>query len=93
MEGFNNSFPRHGEGWHCLQILPCATSPLKGAGKGSVQLHLGMAWSCCSAVNAERVESLAVLYLSEVQSCPAYPWVPMQCPSPMLWLMRRWVLQ
>lgn len=71
-EEFNISFPLCGDDWQCLQILPCAPSLLEGADKGRVQLYLGMAHICCSAVNAEFVESLAVLYLSEVQSCPAY---------------------
>lgn len=71
-EGFNNSFPLHGEGCQCLQILPCARSSWEGAGEGRVQLHLSMAWSCCSDVNAAFVDSLAALYLSEIQSCPAY---------------------
>lgn len=78
LEGFNNSFSLCGDGWQCFQILPRATSPLEGAGKSRVQLHLGMAQSCCSAVNAEFVESLAVLY---VYGCTVLPRILMGlCP-------------
>lgn len=56
-------------------LMPHLLRPLEGAVEGRVQSHLSMAWSCCLAINAAFVESLAALYLSEIQFCPAYPLV------------------